>query len=107
MKNLLLLSDGVKEGMEDVTYAMNVMDALAAHMLNVKENNASWQTSTLDGYEDGLIFITKVGFDDEEEKFFSFTSIAQISEVTASINYTPAVDEFLSEDEGEDDWGIF
>lgn len=103
MENLLLLSDGVKEVMEEGN-SMKVMDGLAEHMLNVKEDIASWQTSTQDGYENGLIFFTGVGFDDEEEKFFSITSIATILEVISSINYTPAVGDFCAEDEDGDDW---
>ena len=105
MKNLLLLSDEVKKGMEVDTYSMIVMDALAAHMLNVREDIASWQTSTLDDYEDGLIFISRVGLDDDEDEFVTITSIAQISEATSSINYIPAVGDFHTEDDDEDDWG--
>lgn len=88
MHKLLLLSDGVKENLEVTEFAKMLQAGLSAHWGDLNENSASWQTSTVDGYDDGLVFVTRIGHD-EDEGFFSFTSIATITEITGSINYTP------------------
>lgn len=98
MENILLLSDGVQKRMEDATYSKNVMDALALHTLNIRKDSASWQTSTQDDYEDGLIFISRVAFDEDDKDFVTFTSITTITEVTSSIKHTP-VGDFQTEDD--------